>query len=104
MPGHLVRFPGRSANGAHYSERLGRLFEVLVRLDIVVREAELIDDDLASEDTGEQQRQVDERIGRIELLLKTRFRMPPEEVDIEAMEVEIQNVLDDLSEKARAVE
>jgi hypothetical protein len=106
MPGHLVRHPRRSANWADYSGRRPRgrpwaLVEALLRLDIVVREADLIDDDPDGEGTQEQQQQVDERLQRIEQLLETGFRMLSEEVDMEALEAEIDDVMNGLDAETR---
>jgi hypothetical protein len=70
-------------------EGLGRLIEALLRLDVVVREADLIDDDPDSDGTQEQQQQADEHLERIEQLLETGSRMLPKEADGEALEVRL---------------
>jgi hypothetical protein len=92
---------GRTTVGDGPGEGLGRLFEALLRLDIVVREADLIDDEPDGEGTQEQQQQVDERLQRIEQLLETGFGMLPEEVDMEALEAEIDDAMNGLDAETR---
>ena len=70
------------------SERLQDLMEALLRLRIMVREAEVIDDDL-DEFSREHEGRADEQRESLQLLLEPGFRMLSEDEDNELLDAKL---------------